>query len=180
MQKYSKEEILKNSLKKILDEQDVSQYQKLLKRLSAELQISILDCSAALFLLHQPNLYPNRNNKVIPSESKIRVDILPVLPKQKFVRYRLDIGTKHLVSQEEIKGVLVEVAGVESKQIGRLDVRNYYTLVDLPDGMPADIFQLLSEAEIRHQKLNIKRIKYQRRFNKRRNHKKISSKPHIA
>ncbi len=179
MQKYSKEEILKKSLKKILAEQDVSQYQQLLKRLSAELQISILDCSAALFLLHQPNLYPNRYNKVIPSESKIRVDILPVLPKQKVVRYRLDIGTKHLVSQEEIKGVLVEVAGVESKQIGRLDVRNYYTLVDLPDGMPADIFQLLSEAEIRHQKLNIKRIKYQRRF-KRRNHKKISPKPHIA
>ena len=86
-----------------------------------------------------------------------------------FVRYRLDVGRKHQASLDEIENVLVEVSGVDRKRIGRLDIRNYYTLVDLPDGMPADIFQLLSETEIQRQKLNIKRIKFQNRFHRKNN-----------
>jgi len=42
-------------------------------------------------------------------------------------------------------------------------------LVDLPVGMPADIFQLLSEVEINQRKLNLKRVKYQPRFYRRNN-----------
>lgn len=53
--------------------------------------------------------------------------------------------------------MLVEVAGVDSKCIGKLDIRNHYTF----------IFQSLSEAEIQSQRLNIKRIKYHRRNNKK-------------
>ena len=177
-QKYNKEEKLKNRLQTLLAQEDLSQYQELVKRLSTELQISVLDCAAALLLFDQPDLYANNNNENL-SKSTINADLIPVFPKLKLVRYRLDIGKKHLVSLDEIKSVLVEVSGVDWKQIGRLDVRNYYTLVDLPDGMPADIFQLLSETEINRQRLNIKRVKYQRRF-KQRNHKKISPKPHVA
>ncbi|MFW5443478.1 MAG: DbpA RNA binding domain-containing protein [Methylococcaceae bacterium] len=177
-QKNSKEDRIKKSLARVLTQDEIPQYQELIKRLSAELQISFLDCAAALLLLNQPNLYskkPNNNNipdKISPAE-RFR------LPKQKVVRYRLDIGKKHLVSLEDIKNVLVEVSGVEGKQIKRLDVRNYYTLVDLPDGMPADIFQLLSESEINQQRFKIKRIKSQRRFQQR-NFKKPASKPHVV
>jgi hypothetical protein len=80
----------------------------------------------------------------------------------------MEIGQMHGIVLDDIKAVLVEVAGVECSRIERLEIRNHYTLVDLPNGMPADIFQLLSETKINRQKLNLKRIKFQRRTQRRR------------
>ena len=162
-QKNSKEEKLKNNLKIILGQEDLKLHQELITQLTAELGVSILDCAAALSFLNQLNKNQYTVKKIIEGT-----------PKAKSVRYRLDVGRKHLVSLDEIKNVLIEVSGVDRKRIGRLDIRNYYTLVDLPDGMPADIFQLLAETEINQQKLNIKRIKFQNRFN-RKNNKRPSS-----
>jgi ATP-dependent RNA helicase DeaD len=59
--------------------------------------------------------------------------------------------------------VLVEESGVDRKRIGKIDIRHNYTLVELPDGMPADIFQLLSDASIADRRLAIKRVKPNRR-----------------
>ena len=160
-QKNSKEEKLKNNLKTILGQEDLKSHQEFITQLSAELGVSILDCAAALSFLNQHNI-----NQYV---AKKTTDLTKSLAKAKFVRYRLDVGRKHLVSLEEIKNVLVEVSGVDKMRIGRLDIRNYHTLVDLPDGMPADVFQLLSETELHQQKLNIKRIKFQNRFHRKNN-----------
>ena len=161
LKKNSKEDKLKNNLKTILDQEDLTAHQELISHLSAELGVSILDCAAALSFL-------NQHNKNQYTVKKI-TGLTEGASKPKFVRYRLDVGRKHQASLDEIENVLVEVSGVDRKRIGRLDIRNYYTLVDLPDGMPADIFQLLSETEIQRQKLNIKRIKFQNRFHRKNN-----------
>ena len=158
-QKNSKEEKLKNDLKTILDQEDLKLHQEFITHLSAELGMSILDCAAALSFLYQ-HLHTVKKT----------TGLTTAIPKAKFVRYRLDVGQKHLVSLDEIKNVLVEVSGVDKMRIGRLDIRNHYTLVDLPDGMPADIFQLLSETELHQQKLKIKRIKFQNRFHRKKRH----------
>jgi len=160
-QQYSKEEKLKNNLKTILDQEDLKVHREFITHLSAELGVSILDCAAAMSFLNQ---YDKNQHTV-----KKTKDLTKGLSKARLVRYRLDVGRKHLVSLDEIKNILVEVAGVDKLRIGRLDIRNYYTLVDLPDGMPADIFKLLSETEIHQQKLNIKRIKFQNRFHRKNN-----------
>ncbi len=174
--KNNKEEILKNSLKSILLKQDLTLHQDFIQRLSSELQISILDCAAALTVLNQPDLYTNRANhkKQKTNDKKGAIELPQSVTKPKVVRYRLDIGRKHKVTLEQIKNMLVEVSGVERKKIGWVDIRNYYTLVELPDGMPADIFQLLSEVEINNQKLNLKRIKQQRKFYRRNNKKRLA------
>jgi hypothetical protein len=75
------------------------------------------------------------------------------------VRYRLDVGSQHQIDQEQLLEVLIEESGVDRKRIAKLDIRDTYTLVDLPDGMPADIFQLLSEATVNGYLLSIKRVK---------------------
>ncbi len=164
--KYSKEEKLKNSLKTIQAEQDLIQHQELIKRIANELGLSILDCAAALSFLYQPTLYPK--NKAIDNPQK-KADQEGLAIRQTRVRYRMEIGNKHKVFGDEIINILVEVSGVERQSIGRLDIRNHYTLVELPEGMPADIFQLLSETEIQNQRLNIKRIKFHRRYYRRNN-----------
>ena len=79
------------------------------------------------------------------------------------VRYRLDVGTQHQITEEQLLTVLIEESGVDRKRISRVNMREAYTLVDLPDGMPADIFQLLREATVGGRQLKIKRVKSNRR-----------------
>ncbi len=164
------EQELKKTLKQLLDDNRLSMHRQFVKRLAQDLQVSMLDCAAVLSLLNQPDLLTNQlRQENIGSERKSQKAFVAAQSKQKQVRYRLDIGTKHGVTTEQIKDILIEVSGVEKQRIGRLDIRNQYTLVDLPDGMPADIFHLLSEAEINQRKLNLKRLKFYPRYGRRNN-----------
>lgn len=172
-QMNSKEEELKKDLTSLFAKPEFVLHQQLIKRLSAALQVTELDCAAALSLLNHADVVTGGKGEAILDFE----ENLPVLPKQKSVRYRLDVGRKHAASMDEIKKVLIEVSGVDKKRIGRLDIRNFYTLVDLPVGMPADIFQLLSEVEINQRKLNLKRVKYQPRFYRRNNKPQTTKKP---
>jgi hypothetical protein len=82
-----------------------------------------------------------------------------VIPTVKMVRYRLDIGKKHQLTVKELKKVLIEESGVDKNNINNVMIHGQYTLIELPDEMPQDIFQHLKTVEINGQKLNIKRVK---------------------
>lgn len=97
------------------------------------------------------------------------MDVKPLTtqPGIKMVRYRLDIGCKHQVTLEELKKILVEESGVDKNNINNINIQGDYTLVELPDEMPQDIFLHLKSVEIKQHKLDIKRVKA--RNNKRGN-----------
>jgi hypothetical protein len=90
---------------------------------------------------------------------------LPEIPpeKHKMVRYRIEIGHNHHVSIDDIKNVLINESGVDRSKIGFMDIRSNYTLIDLPLGMPPDIFQLLQTVEIKQHALQIKRVNASRK-----------------
>lgn len=150
---------LEKQLLQILGEQELSAQRGRIESISARLNVSLLDCAAALLFLNQPQTAsPAVSSRLASRESKNR--------HYRFVRYRLDVGSQHNVLMEQIQSVLIEESGVDVKRIGKIDIRHNYTLVELPDGMPADIFQLLSEAVIGGRKLAIKRVKPNRRAGK--------------
>lgn len=148
---------LRKKLQEIVSENDFSSYRTWVKTVSTELNIDFLDCAAALAYYCQSGL-----QKHIDRPEKTRSDIVKI-PKPatevKMVRYRLDIGKKHKVSMDELKNMLVDETGVERKLIGYIDIHNHYTLIRLPEGMPADVFSYLRSLEINKQALNIKRIR---------------------
>jgi len=86
----------------------------------------------------------------------------------KMVRYRLDVGSKHQVTSEQLKKLLIEESGVDKNNINNINIQGDYTLVELPDEMPQDIFLHLKSVEIKQHKLDIKRVKA--RNKKRSNH----------
>ncbi|WP_031435534.1 DbpA RNA binding domain-containing protein [Methylomarinum vadi] len=167
--KHKKEEKFKKRLQKVLCSENLQQQRDLIQRIAAELKLDMLDCAAALVYLSQPNLYQSVKKTHSECTHSLNFEIPLSAPKRKSVRYRLEVGSRHQVKPEEIKDILVAESGVDRNRIGRIDIRDHYTLVELPDGMPADIFQLLGEVEIRRQKLNIKRLKSQRKFRRFRN-----------
>lgn len=80
-------------------------------------------------------------------------------PGIRMVRYRLDVGGKHQITSEELKKVLIEESGVDKNNVNYINIQGDYTLVELPDEMPQDIFLHLKSVEIKQRKLDIKRVK---------------------
>ncbi|MCC6302204.1 MAG: DEAD/DEAH box helicase [Gammaproteobacteria bacterium] len=59
------------------------------------------------------------------------------------VRYRLEVGRAHGAEPKHIVGAIANEAGLESRYIGRLTIHDDHSTVDLPEGMPKDIFKHL-------------------------------------
>jgi ATP-dependent RNA helicase DeaD len=70
-------------------------------------------------------------------------------------RYRVEVGHKHGVKPGNIVGAIANEAGLDGEHIGRIDIEEDYSLVDLPVGMPKDIFHELKKARVCGEALNI-------------------------
>jgi len=76
-------------------------------------------------------------------------------PEQGMTRYRMEVGRSHGVQPKNIVGAIANEAGIDSQHIGAIDIRENFSLVDLPEGMPGEIFDHLKAVWICNQKLNI-------------------------
>ncbi|WP_130620198.1 DEAD/DEAH box helicase [Dyella amyloliquefaciens] len=70
--------------------------------------------------------------------------------------YRVEVGHEHGVKPGNIIGAIANEAGLESNFIGRLSIRGEYSLIDLPDGMPKEVFEHLKKVWVSQQQLRIK------------------------
>lgn len=73
-------------------------------------------------------------------------------------RYRIEVGHSHDVKPGNIVGAIAGEAGLDSQYIGRVDIHDDYSLVDLPEGMPREIFKDLKKAWVSGQQLKISRL----------------------
>jgi ATP-dependent RNA helicase DeaD len=77
----------------------------------------------------------------------------PVAPGQH--RYRIEVGFQHGVKPGQIMGAIANEGGLEGRHIGRIDIRDDHSLVDLPSGMPAEVYKALTRARVCGQRLAI-------------------------
>jgi ATP-dependent RNA helicase DeaD len=89
--------------------------------------------------------------------SRMRRDDRPHVPDAGFETFRIEVGETHGVKPGNIVGAIANEAGLDSKNIGRVDIRDDYSLVDRPDGMPAEIFKHLKKVWVSGQQLRITR-----------------------
>jgi ATP-dependent RNA helicase DeaD len=71
--------------------------------------------------------------------------------------YRIEVGAVHGVQVGSIVGAIANEAGLDGKHIGRVVIREDHSLVDLPTGMPKEIFRHLRKVRVGGQKLQISR-----------------------
>ncbi|MGN2252410.1 DEAD/DEAH box helicase [Frateuria sp. GZRe12] len=69
--------------------------------------------------------------------------------------YRIEVGHEHGVKPGNIVGAIANEAGLESGFIGRVSIRGDYSLIDLPDGMPKEVFDHLKKVWVSQQQLRI-------------------------
>jgi ATP-dependent RNA helicase DeaD len=89
--------------------------------------------------------------------ARMRRDDRPHVPEEGFETFRIEVGDLHGVKPGNIVGAIANEAGLDSKNIGRVDIRDDHSLVDLPSGMPAEIFKHLKKVWVSGQQLRITR-----------------------
>ncbi len=73
-------------------------------------------------------------------------------------RYRIDVGHLHKVKPGNIVGAIANEADIDSKYIGRIEIFDDHSLVDLPEGMPGELLKILRKARVAGQRLNLTRL----------------------
>ena len=72
--------------------------------------------------------------------------------------YRIEVGHVHSVKPGNIVGAIANESGIDGVYIGRVDIREDHSYVDLPEGMPKNIFKDLQQVRIGGRELRISRV----------------------
>ena len=162
---------------------DAKAFQPLLEQFETELDVPAIEIAAALaslsqgstpFLLEnrpepQPSAAPSRERAQRPAReerpergarfardhepgARSRREVAPPLET-----FRIEVGAAHGAVPGNIVGAIANEAGVDGRHIGHIDIREDHSFVDLPVGMPEDIFQELQAVQIRGNPLRISR-----------------------
>ncbi len=123
-------------------------FRQLVEQYQQEHNVPAEDIAAALaqqlqggapFLLSNKPLKPVRNERDADSRSSQREtrnrnprDTFDAPPEDGMERYRIEVGRKHKVQPGNIVGAIANEAGMDSKYIGRINIFDDYSLVDLP------------------------------------------------
>jgi ATP-dependent RNA helicase DeaD len=73
-------------------------------------------------------------------------------------RFRLEVGNVHGVKPGNIVGAIANEAEIESEYIGRIEIFDDYSTIDLPEGMPKEILKHLKTVWVSGQRLQISRF----------------------
>ena len=87
----------------------------------------------------------------------LRADSGPRAPDVGMETFRIEVGYVHGVQPGNIVGAIANEADLESKYIGRIDIRDDYSLVDLPEGMPRELLEHLKKVRVGGQTIRMRR-----------------------
>ncbi len=69
--------------------------------------------------------------------------------------FRIEVGHNHQVKPGNIVGAIANEAGIDSAQIGRIEIYDDFSTVDLPQGMPQDVFHSLQKVWVSGRQLKM-------------------------
>ena len=161
-----------------LGSSDLSVFRDLVERYESEKNVPAVEIAAALaalvqgktpLLLAKP-VVPERTFETRSFEARERTE-RPDRPKREprertprdpnapdvaMKTYRIEVGYQHGAQPGHIVGAIANEADLESRFIGRIDIRDDYTLVDLPDGMPPELLEHMQNVRVASKPLRMK------------------------
>ena len=78
-------------------------------------------------------------------------------PTERMETYRIEVGRVHQVKPSNIVGAIANETGLESRFIGRIEIFDEHSTVDLLEGMPHKVFHTLKKVKIAGRALDISR-----------------------
>ncbi len=178
-------EKFKQRISDTLAEEDLDLFKGLIEQYREEHEVDTLDIAAALarqvqgrapFLLSgksfaqpafdkdrgdsMPERKPRGKSKAHAAEGerkprRDRVEARDRAPEAGMDRFRIEVGHAHKVKPGNIVGAIANEADIDSKYIGRIEIFDDHSLVDLPEGMPKELLSHLKQVRVAGQRLNL-------------------------
>jgi ATP-dependent RNA helicase DeaD len=79
-------------------------------------------------------------------------------PEPGMETYRIEVGHAHGVKPGNIVGAIANEAELDSKYIGRIDIHDDHSILDLPEGMPKPLLMHLKKVRVAGQPLRLQRL----------------------
>ena len=76
-------------------------------------------------------------------------------PEENMQRYRVEVGHRDRVKPGNLVGAIAGETGLQGRMIGRIQIFDNHSLVDLPKGMPVDVFSSLQRLRVMNRELQI-------------------------
>jgi ATP-dependent RNA helicase DeaD len=72
--------------------------------------------------------------------------------------FRIEVGSVHRIKPGNIVGAIANEAGIDGVHIGSVDIREDHSFVDLPEGMPKQVFRALQKVRVAGRELKISKV----------------------
>jgi ATP-dependent RNA helicase DeaD len=147
--------------------EELSFYNQLINQYQVEHDVPAIDIAAALAKLLQGDtpllLKDNPKARKVSSDDKSSAKDRG--PKRERARagqvemevFRIEVGRNDNVKPGNIVGAIANETGIDGDHIARIKIEENYSTVELPAGMPADLFQALKKVRVVGKPLNISR-----------------------
>ena len=76
-------------------------------------------------------------------------------PEENMQRYRVEVGHRDRVKPGNLVGAIASETGLQGRAIGRIQIFDNHSLVDLPKGMPEDVYNSLRRLRVMNRELQI-------------------------
>ena len=76
-------------------------------------------------------------------------------PEDNMQRFRVEVGHRDRVKPGNLVGAIAGETGLQGRMIGRIQIFDNHSLVDLPKGMPEDVFNNLRRLRVMNRELQI-------------------------
>jgi ATP-dependent RNA helicase DeaD len=163
-------EKLNHQISETLQSKDISFFKDLIETYYAENDVAQIDVAAAvahllqgdtpIFLKEEPTTKNSKKRnsfvKDRPGSDRPRRNKRPSSsPEHGMERYRIHVGKVHDVRPSNIVGAIANEAGISSEHIGRINIYDDSSTVDLPEGMPKKTLRLLKNTWVCNTQLNM-------------------------
>lgn len=166
----------KTRITETLASRDLSIYRTIIEQYQTEEGVPVIEIAAALADLAQGDkslvARPSKASKPKKERAERPNDDKPekpraAKPKRKanddnpdagLERFRIEVGHVHGVKPANIVGAISNEAELDSEHIGRIIINDDHSTVDLPEGMPKELFKHLKGVWVSGQKMQISRL----------------------
>ncbi|KZX56152.1 RNA helicase [Halioglobus sp. HI00S01] len=169
----------KQRISESLDTAELDVFRKLVQDYQTEYGVPVLEVAAALAAMVQGKkplvakppaekkqdkdkqkakraAKTSRDDGYDPREAKEKGQVAS--PEKGMERFRIEVGHTHKVKPGNIVGAIANEAEIDAEYIGRIEIYDDHSTVDLPEGMPKELFKHLKTVWVSGQRLQISRI----------------------
>lgn len=154
----------KDQISQALAQDDLGPFREVVEAYEREYNIPAVEIAAALASMargNTPLLLTKKDREVQPVEEfegkprRARKERVQREPEAGMRTYRIEVGHQHGVKPGNIVGAIANEANISSNKMGRIEIYDDFSTIDLPDGLPKGLIEKLKKVKVAGQEIRI-------------------------